>query len=167
MRGYHREEDNAKSYDNHALPHGERWFKTGDIAVCNPDFTLTITDRAKELIKSLGFQVAPAELEALLQTHPAVQRAIVVGLPTDDGTGNELPYAQVQLQAQATAQLGGDAAKKQALAEELRAFVASNVSNYKQLRGGLDIVDAVPVSPTGKLLRRVVKDSKLAALKKQ
>lgn len=161
MRGYHREEDNVKAFDDHKAPMHLRWFKTGDIAVANEDYTITITDRAKDLIKSNGMQCAPAELEALLMTHKAVAQAVVVGLPTGDGTGNELPYAQVALQPAVVAALHGDEAKTKALVDELKKFVSDQTASYKHLRGGLDIVKAVPTSPTGKLLRRVVRDEKM------
>ncbi|MFM7210770.1 MAG: AMP-binding enzyme, partial [Actinomycetota bacterium] len=70
---------------------GEGWLHTGDVAVIDEDGHVTIVDRVKELIKYKGFQVAPAELEALLLTHPAVADAAVIGIPDDEA--GEIPKA--------------------------------------------------------------------------
>jgi acyl-CoA synthetase (AMP-forming)/AMP-acid ligase II len=97
-----------------------------------------VVDRLKELIKYKGYQVAPAELEHLLLTHPAVADAAVV--PRPDPEAGEVPVAHVALRGQATA-------------EELLVYVAERVAPYKKLRA-VRFTDQVPRSPAGKLLRR-------------
>jgi 4-coumarate--CoA ligase len=122
----------------------EGWLHTGDIARIDADGYLYIVDRLKELIKYKGFQVAPAELEGLLLTHPAVADAAVIGLP--DEAAGEIPVGFVVLKAGQTA----DAAA-------IAAFVAGQVAHYKQLRR-VEFVPAIPKSASGKILRRVLRD---------
>jgi len=116
------------------------WLHTGDTGRFDDDGFLYLGDRLKELIKVKGFQVAPAELEGVLRTHPAVGDAAVVGVPDDEA--GERPVAFVVAR--------GDLDR-----EELMAFVAVQVAPYKQLRE-VELVDALPRSPTGKLLRRML-----------
>jgi acyl-CoA synthetase (AMP-forming)/AMP-acid ligase II len=116
------------------------WLHTGDLGRFDEDGYLFLGDRLKELIKVKGFQVAPAELEALLRAHPAVADAAVVRVPDPD-TG-ERPKAFVV----AAGELDHD---------ELREFVASQVAPYKRI-DEIEEIDALPRSPTGKLLRRVL-----------
>jgi 4-coumarate--CoA ligase len=122
---------------------GDGWLRTGDLGRIDDDGYLTIVDRVKELIKVKGFQVPPAELEALLVTHPAVADAAVIGLP--DAECGEVPVAFVVR-----------ASGAEPRPEELQAFVAGHVASYKQLRR-LSFVDAIPKSPSGKILRRVLR----------
>jgi len=121
----------------------EGWLHTGDIARIDEEGHLYIVDRLKELIKVSGFQVPPAELEALLIQHPAVADVAVIGIP-DERTG-ERPKAFVVR-----------AAGTQASPEELSAYVAEHVSTYKQVKH-FDFVDAIPKSASGKILRRVLR----------
>jgi acyl-coenzyme A synthetase/AMP-(fatty) acid ligase len=100
-----------------------------------------IVDRLKELIKYKGYQVPPAELEALLLTHPAVADAAVIGVPHQDV--GEVPKAFVVLRAPVEH-------------DALIGFVAERVSPYKRIRM-VEVVDAIPKSPSGKILRRVLK----------
>ena len=118
------------------------WLHSGDIGHADADQNFYIVDRLKELIKYKGMQVAPAELEALLLTHPAVADAAVVSLK-DDECG-ELPRAFIVAKAPATA-------------EELMSFVADRVAPYKKVRR-VDFIDAIPKSPSGKILRRLLRD---------
>jgi len=120
------------------------WLHTGDIGHVDSDGHLFIVDRLKELIKYKGFQVAPAELEALLLTHPAVADAAVVGLPDEEA--GEIPVAFVVLRQGVSA-----------TAEEVQQFIAGQVASYKQIRR-LTFIDAVPKSASGKILRRVLRD---------
>jgi 4-coumarate--CoA ligase len=120
------------------------WLHTGDIGHVDEDGHLFIVDRLKELIKYKGFQVAPAELEAVLLTHPAIADAAVIGRPDDEA--GEIPIAFVVLK-------DGQSATE----EEICAFVADHVATYKQL-GGVTFIDAVPKSASGKILRRVLRD---------
>lgn len=118
------------------------WLRTGDIGRIDGDGQLCVVDRLKELIKYKGFQVAPAELEALLVTHPAVADAAVVAKP--DVEAGEIPKAFVVLKPGATA-----------TADELLAYVAAQVAGYKKVRE-IEFVEAVPRSPSGKILRRLL-----------
>jgi 4-coumarate--CoA ligase len=117
------------------------WVRTGDIGVIDDDGFLFITDRLKELIKVKGFQVAPAELEALLVTHPLVADVAVIGRP-DDRAG-EIPVAYV-------------VPRTGFLADALKAWVAERVVDYKQL-GDVVVCETIPKSPSGKILRRLVR----------
>jgi acyl-coenzyme A synthetase/AMP-(fatty) acid ligase len=104
------------------------------------DGYLHVVDRLKELIKYKGYQVAPAELEGLLLTHPAVADAAVI--PSPDIEAGEVPKALVVLKGAVTP-------------DELMAFVNQQVAPYKKIRQ-LDVVSQIPKSPSGKILRRVL-----------
>jgi acyl-CoA synthetase (AMP-forming)/AMP-acid ligase II len=120
----------------------EGWLHTGDIGYFDEDGYFFIVDRLKELIKYKGYQVAPAELEAVLLMHPAVADAAVI--PSPDEEAGEAPKAFVALKPGATA-----------TADELMAFVAGRVAPYKRIRR-LEFIAQVPKSPSGKILRRVL-----------
>jgi len=137
MRGYlNNPEATAATLD------ADGWLHTGDIGHVDRDGYFTIVDRLKELIKYKGFQVPPAELEAVLRSHPAVADAAVV--PLVDRECGEVPKAFVVLR--------GDVS-----AADLMAFVAERVAPYKQIRA-VEVIDAIPKSPSGKILRRVLKE---------
>lgn len=121
------------------------WLHTGDVGVIDADGHLTIVDRVKELIKFKGFQVAPAELEALLLTHPAVADAAVIGIPDEEA--GEIPRAFVVLKP-----------GQELLAADLTEFTRAHVATYKVIH---DVVftDVIPKSASGKILRRVLRDS--------
>jgi 4-coumarate--CoA ligase len=123
------------------------WLHTGDIGHIDEDGHLYVVDRLKELIKYKGFQVPPAELEALLLTHPAVADAAVVGRPDEEA--GEVPIGFVVLKPDATA-----------TAEDIGDFVAERVATYKQL-AEVRFIDAVPKSASGKILRRMLKTDDL------
>ncbi len=118
------------------------WLRTGDIARIDENGFTFIVDRLKELIKYKGYQVPPAELEAVLVSHPKVRDAGVIGVPMDDG--GETPKAFV------AADDGVDA-------DELMAYVAKHVAPYKKVRE-IEFVDEIPKSASGKILRRVLRD---------
>ena len=120
------------------------WLHTGDVAVIDADGHTYIVDRVKELIKYKGFQVPPAELEALVVTHPAVADVAVIGVPDDEA--GELPRAYVVLKP-----------GMEATAEDLQAFVAEHVATYKQIRQVV-FTDEIPKSASGKILRRFLRD---------
>jgi acyl-CoA synthetase (AMP-forming)/AMP-acid ligase II len=117
------------------------WVRTGDIGHIDGEGYLFITDRLKELIKVKGFQVPPAELEALLATHPAVADAAVIGRP--DERSGETPVAYVQ-------------ARGTLDPEELKAWVAQRVVEYKQL-GDVVLCESIPKTASGKILRRTLR----------
>jgi acyl-CoA synthetase (AMP-forming)/AMP-acid ligase II len=120
------------------------WLHTGDVAIIDEDHHMTIVDRVKELIKYNGFQVPPAELEALLVTHPEVNDVAVIGTP--DESAGELPKAFI-------VRSPGSAVS----AEDLQAFVAEHVASYKQIRL-VEFVEEIPKSASGKILRRLLRD---------
>ena len=124
------------------------WLRTGDVAIVDEDGYFSIVDRVKELIKYKGFQVAPAELEALLVEHPGVADAAVIPLPDEEA--GEIPKAFVVL------------ANEDTTTEEIQQFVADRVSTYKQIRA-IEVVDEIPKSASGKILRRVLRDREQAA----
>lgn len=124
------------------------FFKTGDVGYQDCNGNLYITDRVKELIKYKGFQVAPAELEGLLASHPKVNDVAVVGL-YDKAQATEVPRAYV------VPAPGVEGSKE--VAADITAWLAAKVANHKRLRGGIRFIDEIPKSATGKILRRVLK----------
>ncbi|MER7537125.1 4-coumarate--CoA ligase family protein [Streptomyces sp. NPDC097704] len=128
-----------------AMIDADGWVHTGDIGRVDSDGWLFVVDRVKELIKYKGFQVAPAELEALLLTHDGVADAAVIGVTDPDGT--EIPKAFVVRQPAAPG----------LTAEDVMAHVAARVSPYKKVRA-VEFVDAVPRAASGKILRRELRD---------
>ncbi|KAI9335352.1 hypothetical protein DFJ73DRAFT_893949 [Zopfochytrium polystomum] len=144
MRGYH---------NNPAATAGtidrDGWLHTGDVGVLDREGgDLFVVDRIKELIKYKGLQVAPAELEAVLLTHPKVADAAVI--PRPDHSAGELPRAYVVLKP--------GAAGAGATAAEIEAHVAARVAPHKRLRGGVAFVDEIPKAASGKILRRVLRE---------
>jgi acyl-CoA synthetase (AMP-forming)/AMP-acid ligase II len=139
MAGYrNRPEATAATVD----PGG--WLHTGDLGLVDAGGNVVIVDRLKELIKVRGHQVAPAELEALLATHPAVADAAVLG--REDPDDGEVPVAVV------VPRPGTDPDPADVLA-----WVAERVSPHKRLRD-VRLVEAIPRTPSGKLLRRALRD---------
>jgi acyl-CoA synthetase (AMP-forming)/AMP-acid ligase II len=137
MRGYlNNEEATAATIDS------DGWLHTGDIAVVDEDGYFEIVDRLKELIKYKGYQVAPAELEALIQTHPHVADVAVIGVP-DEECG-ELPKAFVV------------ASSDELDHDELMDWVGGQVSPQKRVRL-VEQIEEIPKSPSGKILRRELK----------
>lgn len=139
MRGYLNNPDATKETIDE-----ERWLHTGDIGHVDDDDHFYIVDRLKELIKYKGFQVAPAELEALLLSHPAVGDAAVIGIP--DVEAGELPKAFVVLKP-----------GTEATAEELIEHVAGHVAHYKRI-AAVAFLDEIPKSASGKILRRLLRN---------
>jgi acyl-CoA synthetase (AMP-forming)/AMP-acid ligase II len=135
MRGYlNRPDDTARALGD------DGWLRTGDLGYVDGDGYLHLVDRLKEMIKHRGTQIAPAELEAVLLSHPRVADAAVVGSPHEEA--GEVPKAFV-------------VASEEASEEELMAFVAERVAPHKRIRA-VRFVDAIPKTPTGKVLRRVL-----------
>ena len=124
----------------HAFSDG--WYRTGDVGYLDSDGWLRITDRAKEMIKVRGFQVAPAEIEAVLHGHPAVDDCAVFGV--DDVADGEAVVAAV-------------ATRESVNPDELAALVADRLASYKRL-SRVVLVPEIPRLPSGKVLRRVLKE---------
>jgi len=122
----------------------EGWLKTGDIAYIDEESRFFIVDRKKELIKVKGNQVAPAELEALLLDHEAIADVAVIGIPSG---GDERPRAYVVL---------GEG--KKASEKEIQDWTAKQVAPHKKLTGGVMFVEVIPKNPSGKILRKVLRD---------
>ncbi len=118
------------------------WYRTGDVGYLDADGWLHITDRAKEMIKVRGFQVAPAEIEAVLHGHPAVDDCAVFGV--DDAADGEAIVAAVATHGSVNP-------------DELVTLVADRLASYKQL-SRVVIVSEIPRLPSGKVLRRVLKE---------
>jgi acyl-CoA synthetase (AMP-forming)/AMP-acid ligase II len=123
------------------------WLRTGDVAYVDGDGYFYIVDRLKELIKYKGYQVAPADLEALLVTHPAIADAAVI--PSADDEAGEVPKAFVVL-------------RQPLEPEAIMAFVAERVAPYEKVRR-VEVVDAIPKSPSGKILRRLLVERERAS----
>ncbi|QRV92780.1 AMP binding enzyme [Ceratobasidium sp. AG-Ba] len=130
------------------------WFKTGDIAIRDKDGFFTIVDRLKELIKYKGFQVPPADLENVLLTHPDVIDAGVVGIYSEE-QATELPRAYVVNRA-GFASLSKS--QREAFAKDVQTWIQGKVAKHKFLRGGVVVVEAIPKSAAGKILRRELRE---------
>jgi acyl-CoA synthetase (AMP-forming)/AMP-acid ligase II len=142
MKGYWNNEEETRSTVDE-----DGWLHTGDVAIVDEDGYFSIVDRVKELIKYKGFQVAPAELEALIISHPQV--ADVAVIPVPDEEAGEIPKAFVVK--------SGDIGE-----DDVKDFVKEKVSSYKQVRR-VEFVDEIPKSASGKILRRVLVDREKAA----
>ncbi|KAF5292800.1 hypothetical protein FQA39_LY13845 [Lamprigera yunnana] len=140
MKGYFENEEATKN-----IVDEDGWLHTGDIVYYDVDEHLYIVGRLKELIKYKGFQVAPAELEALLIEHPNIKEVAVVGKP--DLEAGELPTAFV------VETLG-----KTITEQEVHKFLTDKISPEKKLRGGIRKIDAIPRNTTGKIMRNVLRE---------
>jgi len=140
MKGYlGKPRETADSIDR------EGWYHTGDVGYVDDDGWFFIVDRTKELIKYKGMQVAPAELEALMLTHPAILDAAVVRRADEEA--GEVPKAFVVLKA--------DETSKATTGEQIMQWVSGRVAPHKRIRH-LEFIDAIPKSASGKILRRVL-----------
>jgi len=126
------------------------WYRTGDVGWLEPEGWVHLTDRAKEMIKVNGFQVAPAEIETILHGHPAVLDCAVFGVP--DERAGEVPVAAVQLDPDRAVDT-----------DELQRLVADSLATYKHLRRVV-VVDEVPRLPSGKVLRRTLRDQMVGTI---
>jgi acyl-CoA synthetase (AMP-forming)/AMP-acid ligase II len=144
MKGYLNRPDATAATINQ-----DGWLRTGDIGYADEDGHFYIVDRLKEMIKYKAMQVAPAELEAMLLSHPAVADAAVI--PSPDEEAGEVPKAFVVRKADAT----------DVTPEELMAYVAVRVAPHKKIRR-LEFIEAVPKTASGKILRRVLLEQERA-----
>lgn len=140
MQGYL----NEKRLTEAAFVDGD-YLRTGDVGYIDEDGFVFILDRSKELIKYRGYQVAPAELEDILNLHPDILDSCCVR--AYDKNGEEFPKAYVVLRDQ------NIACKK----SDILDFVAGKVAAYKRLRA-VEFTDFIPRSPTGKILRRILQE---------
>ncbi|WP_327696683.1 4-coumarate--CoA ligase family protein [Streptomyces sp. NBC_00459] len=140
MKGYLRNPEATA-----AMIDADGWLHTGDVGRVDADGWLFVVDRVKELIKYKGFQVAPAELEALLLTHPGIADAAVIGVYNEDN--NEVPHAYVVRQPSAADLSEG----------EVMMYVAERVAPYKRVRH-VTFIDGVPRAASGKILRRRLRE---------
>ncbi|XP_055587002.1 uncharacterized protein LOC129739546 [Uranotaenia lowii] len=136
MKGYLKNDKETRSMIDQ-----DGWLHTGDTGYFDEDEEFFIVDRIKDLIKYKGFQVAPADVEAVLLTNPSISDAAVIGLP--DEAAGELPMAFVVLQP-----------GKQLNEADVQKWVSDRMSNHSHLRGGVRFVTTIPKTASGKILRR-------------
>jgi 4-coumarate--CoA ligase len=142
MLGYVNNEDANKSVFT-----DDGFLRTGDIGYIDDDGFVYVVDRAKELIKYKGHQVAPAELEDVLNHHPGIADSCCVR--GQNAEGEEIPKAYV---VRKDNDEGNELTEEQVLE-----FVAERVAPYKKVRA-VEFIDAIPKSPTGKMLRRQLQE---------
>ncbi|KAH7729127.1 Protein ACS-14 [Aphelenchoides avenae] len=135
---YHKPQATAEAIDE------EGWLKTGDLGYQDAEGWTYVVDRLKELIKVKGHQVAPAELEDLLLSHPDIRDCAVIGVP--DSKAGEVPKAFV------------DRANNRLTEQQVADYVKDKLIHYKYLAGGVEFIDEVPKSAAGKILRRFLRD---------
>lgn len=143
--------NNPKATAETITPDG--WLKSGDMATVDEKGFISITDRKKELIKYKGFQVAPAELEDVINAHPGVADCAVIGVYAKE-QATELPKAYVV--PKDTRLLSG--ADPRQLIEGIHSFVAPRVAHFKYLRGGITLTAEIPKSASGKILKRKLRE---------
>ncbi|KIK61143.1 hypothetical protein GYMLUDRAFT_43231 [Collybiopsis luxurians FD-317 M1] len=139
---------------NQASFTADRWFKTGDMCIRDKEGFYYIVDRKKELIKYKGFQVPPAELEGVLITHPEVADAAVIGVESE-AEATELPRAYI-VPSQPT-QVSTTESKR-AFEKSVAQWMETKVTRHKYLRGGVVVIDVIPKSASGKILRRELRE---------
>lgn len=147
MQGYWQKPEETAAVFVTATDGGKNWLRTGDIVRMENDGFIVVVDRIKEIIISGGFNVMPSEVEEALRRHPSIEDAAVVGIP-DPVTGEQVVAAVVLAPG---AQLDS---------EGVRGFLREHVAAYK-IPKRLFIVDELPKSLIGKVLRKKVKDSLL------
>lgn len=124
----------------------EGFYKTGDIAYYDENYRFFIVDRIKELLKYQNWQIVPSKLESILLTHPAVESAVVVGLPS--AADGDHPMAVIVLKKTI----------KAVLSQEIEKYVEEKVDDRQRLRGGVKIIESIPITPSGKFKRKYLKE---------
>lgn len=150
-RGYYNNEDATKGAF-HIDSDGTRWFRTGDVGTIDKEGYVAIHDRIKEMIKYKGLQVIPSELEGKLIEHPDIEDAAVVGHWVDE-MATELPVGFVVLSNRAKEK---DA---KTVIDNIHSWLNPKIANHKRFRGGIHVVNQIPKSPSGKILRRQLKEA--------
>ncbi|OAP59373.1 hypothetical protein AYL99_06671 [Fonsecaea erecta] len=145
-KGYYRNEEATKS-GVATDEDGKLWFRTGDIGTIDKDGFLTIVDRIKEMFKYKGMQVIPSELEGKLLEHPDVEDSCVVPQWVEE-QATHVPVGFVVISAKAKAR------GQENVVADINKWLNARVANHKKLRGGIHVIDAIPKSPSGKILRR-------------
>ncbi|KAI0221319.1 hypothetical protein L0F63_002832 [Massospora cicadina] len=138
----------------------DNYMRTGDIGYFDEDLNLFIVDRVKELIKYKGYQIAPAELEEVLLSHSKVKDCCVIGVH-DPSTGEEIPKGFVVLDVEGKV----DGSTTKTMLDEIKDASHKKLASYKHFRGGIEAIEAIPKSPTGKILRRLLRDQEMKARK--
>ena len=133
-----------------AMVDEEGWLHTGDLGTYDEEHLFYITGRLKELIKFKGWQIAPAELEDILLTHPLVADVGVIGVDAPEEGDGEVPKAFIVLKPDVPANPDTE--------ESIKQLVEAELTSYKKLRGGVVFIDVLPRSLAGKLLRRELKN---------
>lgn len=139
--GYYGDEENTKQ-----ILDEEGWIHTGDAGYFDPDGFLYIVDRKKDILKYMNYQISPTEIESIILNCAGVSNVCVVGVP--DLVRIDLPAAVI-----VRSNLG-----PKITSEEIQQIVKEKCSDFKQLRGGVYFVDTLPLTPSGKVLRRKVRD---------
>ncbi|BGP57163.1 hypothetical protein JCM8202_005399 [Rhodotorula sphaerocarpa] len=137
MLGYHKQETKDLTPDG--------WLMTGDICERDDDGNYRVVERSKDLIKYKGFQVAPAEVEGILLTSPYVADCAVIGVWSEE-QATELPRAYIVPNPQH--------AKSPTLKQDVAKYIEQKLAHHKRLRGGVFVLEAIPKSPSGKILRK-------------
>ena len=143
------EKANAESFDEDGFYH------SGDIVVIKKtsekagDWKMFVVDRKKELIKVRANQVAPAELEGVLLQHPGIVDAAVIGVPAKSDVDGEAPRAYL---------IRRPGYKPEVSEEDVKKFMASRLASFKRLDGGVRFVEAIPKNPSGKILKRILRE---------
>lgn len=138
MKGYYKT-DSPSAFDE------EGFLKTGDVGYFDDRGCVYVVDRIKEMFKYNCWNISPAVIESVLNEHPSIKEAAVVGVPVNEETG-DLPTACVVLFK-----------AKNASGKEIEDFVAERVADFERLRGGVVFVKKLPRTPTGKIIRNDVK----------
>ncbi|KAL8137810.1 hypothetical protein V2J09_003811 [Rumex salicifolius] len=149
MQGYYKNQEET----DHTID-DQGWLHTGDVGYIDDDGDVFVVDRIKELIKYKGFQVAPAELEAVLLTNTLIEDVAVVPLPDEEA--GEIPAACVVMSQGA----------RETTEEDIMEFVSGHVASYKRVRE-VHFMDSIPKSASGKIMRRLLKDTILKNRKKK
>jgi len=159
MSGYHRQPDKTREAEWHA-PDGKRFIRTGDVGRFDADGFLTLMDRKKDMVISGGFNVYPSDLEAVLIRHPAVSEAAVVGVASQRWGETPVAFVVVLVGASLLAKEDGSRASSllRDMETEIRDWANDRLGKTQRL-AAVQIVDALPRSAIGKVLKRELRDN--------